>query len=138
LLAAKSEAQFILGNYIDSRKSSRALIEATSRSDLRLSAYYNIWETFAHAPIPDAEITKILVEAVDQFPVEMQLLTFLGSHLQRTGQLELAARTFETAIQHGRVSLDVWHRLRIQEIAVTSLALCLRLQDRNNEAIRVL
>jgi len=138
LLAAKSEAQFILGNYIDSRKSSMALIEATSRSDLRLSAYYNIWETFAHAPIPDAEITKILVEAVDQFPVEMQLLTFLGSHLQRTGQLELAARTFETAIQHGRVSLDVWHRLRIQEIAVTSLALCLRLQDRNSEAIRVL
>ena len=138
LLAAKAEAQFILGNYIDSRRSSMRLIRAASRSDLRLSAYYNVWETVAHAPIPDAELTKLLIESIDHFPVDMQLLTFLGSHMQRTGQLELAIRTFETAVQHGRVSLDVWHRLRIREIAVTSLALCFRLQDRNRDAIRVL
>jgi len=138
LLAARAEAQFILGNFVDSRRLSMQLIKDASRSDLRLSAYYNVWETFVHAPIPDAEITKLLVESIDHFPVDMQLLTFLGSHLQRTGQLELAVRTFETAIQHGRVSLDVWHRLRIREIAVTSLALCMRLQNRNNDAIRVL
>jgi len=138
LLAAKAEAQFILGNFIDSRRLSMQLIKDASRSDLRLFAYYNVWETFAHAPIPDAEITKLLIASIDHFPVDMQLLTFLGSHLQRTGQLELAIRTFETAIQHGRVSLDVWHRLRIQEIAVTSLALCFRLQNRNRDAIRVL
>jgi len=138
LLAAKAEAQLILGNFIDSRRLSMRLVKEATRSDLRLSAYYNIWETFAHAPIPDAEITKLMVEAIDHFPVDMQLLTFMASHLQRTGQLELAIRTFETAIQHGKVSLDVWHRLRIQEIAVTSLALCFRLQDRNKEAIRVL
>jgi len=138
LLAAKAEAQFILGNFVDSRKLSMRLIKEATRSDLRLSAYYSVWETFVHAPIPDAEITKLLVESIDHFPVDMQLLTFMASHLQRTGQLELAIRTFETAIQHGKVSLDVWHRLRIQEIAVTSLALCFRLQDRNEEAIRVL
>ena len=138
LLAAKADAQFNLGNFIDSRKSLMQLIKNASRSDLRLSAYYNVWETFAHAPIPDAEITKLLIESIDHFPVDMQLLTFLGTHLQRTGQLDLAIRTFETAIQHGRVSLDVWHRLRIREIAATSLALCFRLQDRNNDAMRVL
>ena len=138
LLVAKAEAQFILGNYIDARRLLMLLLKESSRSDLRLLAYYGVWETFVPAPIPDAEITKLLVESIDHFPVDMQLLTFLGSHLQRTGQLELAIRTFETAIQHGRVSLDVWHRLRIREIAVTSLALCLRLQDRNCDAIRVL
>ena len=138
MLAAKAEAQFLLGNYVDSRRLSMQLLKEASRSDLRLSAYYNVWETFVHASIPDAEITKLLIESIDHFPVDMQLLTLLGSHLQRTGQLELATRTFETAIQHGRVSLDVWHRLRIREIAITSLALCLRLQNRNKEAIRVL
>ena len=138
LLAAKAEAQLILGNFIDSRKLSMRLIKETTRSDLRLSAYYNVWETFAHAPIPDTEITKLLVDSLDHFPVDMQLLTFMGSHLQRTGQLELAIQTFEMAIRYGKVSLDVWHRLRIQEIAVTSLALCFRLQDRNNDAMRLL
>ena len=138
LLAAKAEAQFLLGNFIDSRRSSMKLIKDATRSDLRLSAYYSVWETFVHAPIPDAEITKLLVESIEHFPVDIQLLTFLGSHLQRTGKLDLAIRTFETAVQHGRVSLDVWHRLRIREIAVTSLTLCFRLLDRNKEAIKVL
>ena len=138
LLAAQAEAQFILGNFVDARRSLTQLTKITKRSDIRLSAYYSLWETFAAAPIPDAEITKLMIEALDHAPVDMQLLTFLGSHLQRTGQLELAVRTFETAVQHGKVSLDVWHRLRIREIAITSLALCLRLQDRNNEAIRVM
>jgi tetratricopeptide (TPR) repeat protein len=79
-----------------------------------------------------------MVEAMDHFPVDMQLLTFLGSHMQRIGKLDLATRTFETAVQHGKISLDVWHRLRIREIAVTSLALCFRLQNQNDKAIDVL
>jgi len=138
LLLARAEAQCILGDYVDSRRSLTQLIQGDLRSDYRLSAYYHLWETFALAPIPDAEVTKLMVEALDHFPVDMQLLTFLGSHLQRIGKLDLAVKTFETAVQHGKVSLDVWHRLRIREIAITSWALCLRLQDRNDEAIRVL
>ena len=138
LLAARAEAQFVLGNYVESRRLWTQLSKETERSDLRLCAYYNIWETFAAVPIPDADITKLMVEALDVFPVDTQLLTFLGSHLQRTGKLDLAIRTFETAVQHGRVSLDVLHRLRIREIAITSLALCHRLQNKNSEAIRVL
>ena len=138
LLAARAEAQCILGNYVDSRKTSMQLIKESTRSDLRLYAFYSIWETFAVAPIPDADITKVLVEAIDNYPIDMQLLTFLGSHMQRIGKLDLAIRTFETAVKHGKVSLDVWHRLHIREIAVTSLALCYRLQNQNDEAIQVL
>ena len=138
LLAARAEAQFVLGNFVDARRLFIQLTSDTQRSDLRLAGYYYLWETFAAAPIPDVEITKIMVEALDHFPVDTQLLTFLGSHLQRTGKLDLAVRTFETAVQHGRVSLDVWHRLRIREIALTSWALSLRLQNKNREAIQIL
>jgi len=138
LLAARAEAQFILGNVVDARRSWTQLLKETERSDLRLRAYYSLWETFAVVPIPDVEITKLMLEALDHFPVDMQLLTFLGSHMQRTGKLDLALRTFETAVEHGRVSLDVWHRLRIREMAIMSLALCHRLQNKNNAAIRVL
>jgi len=138
MLAARAEALFTLGNYVDSRKLLLQLIKGTTRSDLRLSAYFSLCETFVAAPIPETEVTKLMVEALDHYPVEMQLLTFLGGHLQRSGKLDLAIRTYETAIQHGRVSLDVWHRLRIREITITSLALCLRLQNRNDDAIRVL
>ena len=137
-LLVQAESQFILGNYVDSRKLLMQLIKDTTRSDLRLSAYLSLCETFAVAPIPEADVTKLMIEALDHYPVEMQLMTFLGGHLQRSGKLDLAIRTYETAIQHGRVSLDVWHRLRIREITVTSLALCLRLQNRNEDAIRVL
>ena len=137
-LAARAEAQFVLGNFVEARRLFLQLAQDASRSDLKLSAYYYLWETFAVAPIPDVEITKTLVEGLDLFPVDTQLLTFLGSHLQRTGKLDLAVRTFETAVQHGRTSLDVWHRLHIGEIAITSLALCHRLQNRNNKAIQVL
>ena len=138
LLAVQAEAQFQSGNFVEARKLLTQLLQDTQRPDLRLAAYFSLWETFAVAPVPDTEITKLMIESLDHYPVEMQLLTFLGSHLQRTGQLDLAVRTFETAVQHGRISLDVWHRLRIREIAVISLALCHRLQNRNDDAIRVL
>ncbi|MDR0520830.1 MAG: hypothetical protein LBH00_03130 [Planctomycetaceae bacterium] len=138
LLTARAEAQFALGNFAACRRCLQQQIKQAPRSDLRLAAYYMLWETFAAAPIPDAEITKCMVEAMDHFPVDMQLLTFLGSHMQRIGKIDLAVRTFETAVKHGRISLDVWHRLRIREIAVTSLALALRLQGKNKEAIQTL
>jgi tetratricopeptide (TPR) repeat protein len=138
LLTFRSESLLTLKNYAAARRTLLQLIVSTTRSDLRLAAYYDLWETIAHAPIPDAEVTNILTQAIDRYPVDMQLLTFLGSHMQRIGKHDLAIRSFETAVKHGRISLDVWHRLRIREIAVTSLALTLRLQNKNREAIRVL
>lgn len=138
LLLVRAETQLILGDYARARHDFLQLIEKTTRTDLRLAAYYGVWETFTFLPIPDQEITKILLAGLDHFPVDMQLLTFMGSHLQRQGKLDLAIRTFETAIRYGQTTLDIWHRLRIREMAVTSLALLHRLRGEGHKAIQVL
>ncbi|MDR3232811.1 MAG: hypothetical protein LBT46_03960 [Planctomycetaceae bacterium] len=138
LLLYQAEAWLALDNYAAARRAYRQLIRTSGRSDLRLTAYYGFWETLIKSPIPDADVTRLLIEALDRYPVDMQLLTFLGSHLQRTGKPDLAARSFETAVQHGKVTLDVWHRLHIKEMAIVSSALSLRLLGKNQEAVDVL
>ncbi|MDR2705311.1 MAG: hypothetical protein LBC02_06000 [Planctomycetaceae bacterium] len=137
-LLVRAEAHSTLGDYIHARRDFFRLIEETTRTDLRLAAYYGLWETLTFLPVPEQEMTKILLAGLDSFPVDMQLLTFMGSHLQRQGKLDLAARTFETAIRYGQTTLDIWHRLRIREMAVTSLALIHRLRGKGSEAIQVL
>lgn len=134
----RAEAQSILGDHIHARRNFLQLIEKTNQNDLRLAAYYGVWETFAFLPMPENEMTGILLAGLDCFPVDMQLLTFMGSHLQRQGKLDLAVRTFETALRYGQTTLDIWHRLRIREMAITSLALIHRLRGQGREAIQVL
>ncbi|MDR3199465.1 MAG: tetratricopeptide repeat protein [Planctomycetaceae bacterium] len=137
-LLVRAEAQSILGDYIHARQNFLQLIEQTNRTDLRLTAYYGVWETFVFAPISEQEMTKILLAGLDSFPLDMQLLTFMGAHLQQQGKPDLAVRTFETAIRYGQTALDIWHRLRIREMAVTSLALLHRLRGEGHKAIQVL
>jgi tetratricopeptide (TPR) repeat protein len=137
-LFVRAEARLVLGDAVRARRDFLRLINETRQSDIRLASYYGVWETSVLSPIPDAELTKILLEGIDRFPVDMQLLTFMGAHLQRLGKHDLAVRTFETAIRYGQTTLDVWHRLRIREIAVMSLALLFRLQGKGLEAIRIL
>lgn len=138
LLALRGKSYALIGDPIAARRCFLRLIKETEQENLRLSAYYEIWETLIFSPEVSGEMTQILLAALDHFPVDMQLLTFMGAHLQRTGKLDVAARTFETALRYGQISLDVWHRLHIREIAVTSLALVERLRGRAREAIRVL
>jgi tetratricopeptide (TPR) repeat protein len=138
MLLVRAESQSTLGDYIHARRDYFQLIEETNRTDIRLSSYYGLWETLTFLPVPEQEMTKILLAGLDSFPVDMQLLTFMGSHLQRQGKLDLATRTFETAIRYGQTTLDIWHRLRIREMAVTSLALIHRLCGKGYEAVQVL
>jgi tetratricopeptide (TPR) repeat protein len=137
-LLVRAESQSTLGDYIHARHDFFRLIEEPTQTDLRLAAYYGLWETLTFLPVPEQEMTKILLAGLDRFPVDMQLLTFMGSHLQQQGKLDLAARTIETAILYGQTTLDLWHRLRIREMAVTSLALIHRLRGKGHEAIQVL
>ncbi len=138
LLALRGEAYSAIGEFGAARSCFLKLIQETERTDLRLTAYYEFWETFTFSPIAADEMTKILLTGLDHFPVDQQLLTFMGAHLQRQGKLDIAARTFETAVRYGQISLDVWHRLHIREMAVTSLAIVQRLRGRAAEAIRIL
>jgi tetratricopeptide (TPR) repeat protein len=137
-LLARAEAFLTLGRFLEARKDYQQLIETATRTDLKLSAYYGLWETVVNAPMPSNDITKFLVGSLDVFPVDMQLLTWMGAHLQSIGKLDLAVRAYETALKFGKVSLDVWHRLHIREIALTRLALVHRLLGHPLEAMDVM
>lgn len=137
-LAFRAEARADLGDYLGAKDDLLRLIGEAKQSNLILKAYYDLWEVFAFSALTSDKMLKILLDALDRFPVDMQLLTFIGVHLQRQGKIDLAIRSFETAVRFGQISLDVWHRLHIREIAVVSLALAYRLQGNASEAIRVL
>jgi tetratricopeptide (TPR) repeat protein len=137
-LMYRAEAKFDFGEFVEVRRDLVKLIESTHIPLLKLEGYYLFWETTLFSPIADDPMTRMLVNALDLFPVDMQLLLFMGQHLQKQKRFDLALRTYETAIQHGRISLDVWHRLRIIEIIIVCTAFVKHLRGENDEAIAIL
>ncbi|MDR2172312.1 MAG: hypothetical protein LBP59_19380 [Planctomycetaceae bacterium] len=137
-LIYSAEAKFDLGEFVEVRRDLVKLIEETPIPLLKLEAYYLFWETALFSPIADNPMTRMLVNALDLFPVDMQLLLFMGQHLQKQKRFDLALRTYDTAINHGRISLDVWHRLRVIEILVVCMAFVKHLRGENDEAIAIL
>ena len=138
LLLRRAESLAIFGEHAVARCDYLQLIEKTDQTNLRLEALYGLWATFTPSPIAPNEMTQALLVGIDHFPVDMQLLTFMGAHMQKIGRLDLAVKTFETAIKHGQTLLDVWHRVHIREQAVINLGLVHRLQGNGREAMRVM
>jgi tetratricopeptide (TPR) repeat protein len=62
----------------------------------------------------------------------------MGSYLQNRSQLELAARSFRVAMEHGQINLETWHLADIDEMAASCLSLTLQLQKKDDEAVQVL
>lgn len=141
-LAARANAYLVLAHYDDARQCFQKLIETANRSDLRLAGYYGLWDALTKPGTPGTsnpnELTQLLVRALDNFPVDMQLLTWMGIQLQSIGKWDLAIRSYETALKFGTISLDVWHRLHIREIALTRLALLHRILGNSYEAARLM
>ncbi|MDR1383781.1 MAG: hypothetical protein LBJ67_08055 [Planctomycetaceae bacterium] len=137
-LLYRAEAKFDLGELVEMRRDLLKLIDETAIPLLKLEGYYLFWETTLFSPIADDPMTRMLVNALDLFPVDMQLLLFMGQHLQKQKRFDLALRTYDTAFKHGRISLDVWHRLRIVEIIVVCTAFVKHLRGENDEAIAIL
>lgn len=137
-LSERAKANMVIGNFINAMRDFRRLLLSTNEQNLKLETYNNIYELMTKTPYQADDMTNFLISAMGDFPLDMQLLTCLGLHLQQIGKLELAVRTLETAIQHGRISLDVWHRLRIREMAVTTLSVVFRLQNDTQKAMEIL
>ncbi|MDR2346260.1 MAG: hypothetical protein LBE18_09355 [Planctomycetaceae bacterium] len=137
-LLFRAEAKFDLGELVEVRRDLVKLINETNIQQLKLEGCYLFWETNLFSPIADDPMTRMLINALDLFPVDMQLLLFMGQHLQKQKRFDLAVRTYDTAIKHGRISIDVWHRLRIIEITVVCMAFVKHLQGENDDAIAIL
>ncbi|MDR3110503.1 MAG: hypothetical protein LBU65_12595 [Planctomycetaceae bacterium] len=89
--------------------------------NLQLEAVYRINESYAMLPPRTDEQSNMLVDAIQVFKLDFQLLTSLGLHLQRNKHQDLAIRALETALSYGQIAYDVWHRRHIREVAVLAL-----------------
>lgn len=135
---AKADALMSLSDIVEARRLYRKLIEQSNQAGIQLEAIYRFDETFNILPASGNERLELLLQGLDLFPVDMQLLTLLGNAMHEQRNFEMAIRVFETAVQHGRISLDVWHKQCVRELAIAHLALHYRITSRADDAIALL
>ncbi len=139
LLIAKGEALSNLDRQEEARAVFRQAIGiATAKkcSADMLGAYYGLLTT--HEADPPKKQMDICMEALDVFPLDAQLLCALGNYLQAQNQIDLAARAFASAVEHGQINIEVWHLAEIIEIATACWAITLQLQGNTERAASVL
>ncbi|MGL6194808.1 MAG: tetratricopeptide repeat-containing glycosyltransferase [Thermoguttaceae bacterium] len=137
-LLAKADALVVLSDVIGAREIYKNLTDNSLQRNVKLEAYYKLDATYNIVPPVGNERIELLLKALETFPFDMQLLTFLGLELYKQRNMEVAIRTLSTAIEHGQISLDVWHRECINEIAIAHLSLIYRLTGAQSEAIELL
>ena len=81
---------------------------------------------------------SLCLMAIEKFPLDIHLLCALGGYLQASNQMELAARTYQVAYQHGKIEPEVWHLPDIREIAACGGALVRQRQGKLDEAAQLL
>jgi tetratricopeptide (TPR) repeat protein len=120
LLNALAECQATLANPHAARQYySLALRYAARGSTEMLEAYYGLLTTIDNPR--HQERIDIGLEALGVFPFDAQLLCAMGNYLQVCGRTELAARSYQTAVQFGQVNPETWHLVDVAEVS----ALCL-------------
>jgi tetratricopeptide (TPR) repeat protein len=115
-----------------------------STSSERLEAYYGLLSCLdvvsASGQTNSARQVQLslCVNALEQFPLDAQLLCAMGGYLQGQGRIDLALRAYETAFQFGRVNPLVWHLDEITAIAAVCWARALLQQEDSEQALAVL
>jgi glycosyltransferase involved in cell wall biosynthesis len=99
----------------------RAQELAANASTEMLEAFYGLL-TCIIGPNAAQEQMQLCLAALEQFPLDAQLLCALGGYLQSTGRIELATRSFTLAAEHGQVNAQLWHLPDIREIALVCQA----------------
>ncbi|MBN2474453.1 MAG: glycosyltransferase [Pirellulales bacterium] len=116
----------------------RVIASVPPASTEMLEAYYGLLATYDGDPFCREAQLSTCVEALEVFPFDAQLLLAMGNYLQTANRLDLATRSFETAVRYGQVDLGIWHMSELTEVAADCLAIILQIQGRNVEALRVL
>ena len=117
----------------------RRAIGASERGSTEmLEAYYGLLTAQDGDPNKRETQIAICIEALDIFPVDAQLLCGMGSYLLAQNRLDLAARSYQLAINHGQIDPATWHLADIAEVAAICLSLTLQLQAKDDEAQEVL
>jgi len=115
----------------------RAIEAAPAGSTEQLEGYYGLVSAFDGDPFLRAHALNVSLEGLNTFPLDAQLLLAAGHYLEDQGQLELAARTFQTAWQYGQVDRETWHLADLHEVIGACWGLTLRALDKEDEAEKV-
>lgn len=100
----------------------RGLAAAERKSPAALESYYGLLATLDARGANRQQLLRLCMEAIEMFPLDAQLLCALGGYLQSLNHLELAARSYDVAVQHGRVEPTIPHLANILELAAASQA----------------
>ena len=133
------EAHSNLGETDAARRAFLAAIEAAEHgSTEQLEACYGLLTTYdGDQSLREFQLSTCL-EALEIFPLDAQLLLAMGNYLQGRQRDDLATRSFEAAVKHGQVDLEVWHLAEVDEVAADYLNLSLQIQGEDDRARGVL
>ncbi|MEE2781562.1 MAG: glycosyltransferase [Planctomycetota bacterium] len=139
LWLARGEALADLGEWKQAEHAfSQARRFAVEGSAELLEAYYGELRSLdREADLQESQLT-LCIEALKQFPVDVQLLCAMGNYLHQQQRIDLATRAYQTAVRHGTIHPTSWHLTEIAQIATTCLSISLELEDRVEEARGVL
>ena len=107
-----------------------ALQHAQRGSTDMLEAYYGLLTTFEGDVAARPQQLAVCLEALDIYPFDAQLHCAMGSYLQAQGRVDLAARSYQMAVENGRIDLETWHLTGIAEVATVCWSLSLQLLER--------
>ena len=99
-----------------------------------LEGYYGLLTTYNNLADHKDVFLNTCLEALEIFPFDAQLHLAMGHSLQSRGELDLAARSFGTAVEYGQVNLETWHLSEIAEIPTICLSTVLQLQGKQEAA----
>ena len=117
---------------------SETLKTEESASLERLEAYYGVLTSLDNTPNARSSQLSLCVKALEEFPLDAQLLCAMGGYLQADGRLDLAIRSYQTAYSYGHVNPLVWHLDEITTIAATCLSVALQSTGEEDAALDVL
>jgi len=139
MLTTRGEAFMALGERQQAAAAFYQALRLSRRGSTdMLEAYYGLLTTFAGDATDRDQQLAICLEALEVFPLDAQLLCAMGNYLQAQDRLDLAARSFQAATEHGAVEPDVWHLRGIRASAAACLSLICQLQGDHQRAESVL
>jgi len=116
----------------------RVVEQGTAGSSVVLDAYYGWLAALEGDPAGSEPQIAACLRGLDDYPLDAQLLCGMGSYMLQQNRLDLAARAFRVAVEHGRIDRAAWHVTDLHRSAVICLSLSLQLAGDEREAEKVL
>ena len=117
------EAFQTLGDSVRAAQQYRRAIDLSQpKSRDRLEAFYGLLTCLEGVSADRSDQLSFCMLALEQSPLDAQLLVALGGYLQSLDQAVLAIRAFDLAFRHGQIETQIWHLPEIRQIAASCAA----------------